>query len=115
MKVLVNAYKVEGKTNESLDAIGAAMQAWRGADRDMSRVAGLPRANRMVSRWFRGGFARFRAGFALISRGFAPVSRMISRGFALVSRGFARFRAGFANGFAVVSRGFARFREVSHT
>ena len=79
----------------------------------MSRVASLPRANRMVSRWFRGGFARFRAGFALISRGFAPVSRMISRGFALVSRGFARFRAGFANGFALVSRSFARFRKVS--
>ena len=84
-------------------------------DDDISRVASTPRANCMVSRWFRGDIARFRGGFAVISRGFAPVLRVISRGFALISRGFARFRGDFADGFVVVSRGFARFREVSHT
>jgi hypothetical protein len=67
----------------------------------------------VVSRWFRGGFARFRAGFAAISRGFAPVSRVISRGFALVSRGFALVSRRFRGSITVVSRGFAGFREVS--
>ena len=79
----------------------------------MSRVASLPRANRMVSRWFRGDIARFRGGFAVISRGFAPVSRVISRGFALVSRGFAPVSRWFRGSITVVSHGFAGFREVS--
>ena len=85
----------------------------RAPSSSMSRVAGLPRANRMVSRWFRSDIARFRAGFALIPRGFAPVSRVISRGFALVSRGFAPVSRWFRGSITVVSHGFAGFREVS--
>ena len=34
MKVLVDAYLAEPKTNDALDAIGTAMQAWRGIGRD---------------------------------------------------------------------------------
>ena len=48
--------------------------------RNVYRVASTPCAKRMVSRWFRGGIARFRDGFALILRWYRRVLR-----------GFARF------------------------
>ena len=34
IKVLVEAYRLEGKSDVSLDVIGTVMQAWRGAGRD---------------------------------------------------------------------------------